>query len=46
MTRVLFIQNGETDALKREFVTYKRAEWEEYHQTISQWEIDKYARLY
>jgi glutamine synthetase len=32
--------------LKREFITYKRAEWEEYHQTISQWEIDKYARLF
>lgn len=33
-------------ALKQEFITYKRAEWEEYHQTVSQWEIDKYARLY
>ena len=33
-------------ALKNEFVVYKRAEWEEYHQTISQWEIDKYARLF
>lgn len=32
--------------LKREFITYKRAEWEEYHQTVSQWEIEKYARLY
>jgi glutamine synthetase len=32
--------------LKQEFITYKRAEWEEYHQSISQWEIDRYARLY
>ncbi len=32
--------------LKREFITYKRAEWEEYHQTISAWEIQKYARLF
>ncbi len=32
--------------LKREFITCKRAEWEEYHLTISQWEIEKYARLY
>jgi glutamine synthetase len=32
--------------LKQEFITYKRAEWEEYHQTISTWEIEKYARLY
>lgn len=32
--------------LKQEFITYKRAEWDEYHQSISQWEIDRYARLY
>jgi glutamine synthetase len=32
--------------LKQEFITYKRQEWEEYHQTVSQWETDKYARLY
>ena len=32
--------------LKEEFITYKRAEWEEYHQSISQWEIDRYARLF
>jgi glutamine synthetase len=30
----------------KEFVTYKRAEWEQYHQSVSQWEIDKYARLF
>lgn len=33
-------------ALKQEFITYKRAEWEEYHQAVSQWEIDRYARLF
>jgi glutamine synthetase len=33
-------------ALKKEFITYKRAEWEEYHQTVSAWEIEKYARLF
>jgi len=32
--------------LKREFINYKRAEWEEYHLTVSQWEIDRYARLF
>jgi glutamine synthetase len=32
--------------LKKEFITCKRAEWEEYHQTVSAWEIQKYARLY
>jgi glutamine synthetase len=32
--------------LRNEFIKYKRAEWEEYHQTVSQWEIDRYARLF
>jgi glutamine synthetase len=32
--------------LKREFITYKRAEWQDYHQSVSQWEIDRYARLF
>jgi glutamine synthetase len=32
--------------LKQEFIRYKRAEWEEYHQSISQWEINRYARLF
>ena len=32
--------------LRKEFITYKRAEWVEYHQTVSAWEIAKYARLF
>jgi glutamine synthetase len=32
--------------LRNEFIKYKRAEWEEYHQSVSQWEIDRYARLF
>jgi len=32
--------------LRNEFIQYKRAEWEEYHQSVSQWEIDRYARLF
>jgi glutamine synthetase len=32
--------------LRQEFITYKRAEWTEYHQSVSQWEIDRYARLF
>jgi glutamine synthetase len=32
--------------LRDEFIKYKRAEWTEYHQTVSQWEIDRYARLF
>ena len=33
-------------ALRDEFITLKRAEWEEYHLTVSQWDIEKYASLY
>lgn len=33
-------------ALRDEFVRYKREEWEEYHQSISQWEVDRYARFF
>jgi glutamine synthetase len=32
--------------LRSEFIKYKRAEWEDYHQNVSQWEIDRYARLF
>lgn len=41
-----FVEQVLGSALRQEFITYKQAEWEEYHQTVSQWEIDKYARLY
>jgi glutamine synthetase len=30
----------------RMYITAKRAEWEEYHNFISQWEIDRYVDLY
>jgi glutamine synthetase len=33
-------------SLKQEFITYKKQEWEEYHQAVSAWEIEKYASLY
>jgi glutamine synthetase len=32
--------------LRNEFIKYKTAEWEAYHQSVSQWEIDRYARLF
>jgi glutamine synthetase len=32
--------------LRDEFVTYKTAEWEEYHLTISKWEIERYSHLF
>ena len=41
-----FIEKALGTELRAEFIRYKRAEWEEYHQSISQWEIDRYARLF
>jgi glutamine synthetase len=41
-----FIESVLGPELKKEFVRYKRAEWEQYHQSVSQWEIDRYARLF
>lgn len=32
--------------LRDEFVHYKSEEWREYHQSISQWEIQRYANLF
>ncbi|HXC98477.1 MAG TPA: type III glutamate--ammonia ligase, partial [Verrucomicrobiae bacterium] len=41
-----FIEKVLGTELRNEFIKYKRAEWEEYHQSISQWEIDRYARRF
>jgi len=41
-----FIEKVLGTGLRNEFIKYKRAEWEGYHQSISQWEIDRYARLF
>jgi len=41
-----FIEKIIGKELKGEFIRYKREEWTEYHQTVSQWEIDRYARLF
>ncbi len=32
--------------LRGEFIAYKSEEWRQYHQTVSQWETDRYARLF
>jgi glutamine synthetase len=32
--------------LRDEFIKYKTAEWEEYHLTVSQWEIERYSHLF
>lgn len=41
-----FIEQVLGSELRQEFITLKRAEWEEYHQSVSAWEIEKYASLY
>ncbi|MCJ2132377.1 type III glutamate--ammonia ligase [Methylobacterium sp. E-045] len=33
-------------ALRDEFIRYKRAEWQEYHLTVSAWEIERYSHLF
>ena len=34
------------EELRKEFITYKTDEWEAYHLTVSQWEIEKYSHLF
>ncbi len=41
-----FVEQVLGTGLRNEFIKYKRAEWEEYHQSISPWEINRYARLF
>lgn len=33
-------------ALRNEFIAYKRSEWQEYHLTVSPWEIERYTHLF
>jgi glutamine synthetase len=41
-----FIERVLGTGLRNEFITCKTEEWRTYHQQVSQWEIDQYARLY
>jgi glutamine synthetase len=41
-----FIERVLGAELRGEFITYKSEEWRAYHQQVSQWEIDQYARLF
>jgi glutamine synthetase len=41
-----FVEHTLGAPLRAEFIRYKREEWEQYHQAVSQWEIDRYARLF
>lgn len=41
-----FVEEVLGSELRSEFIKYKSEEWRQYHQRVSQWEIDQYARLY
>jgi glutamine synthetase len=41
-----FVERALGADLRREFIACKTAEWSEYHQQVSAWEIERYARLY
>lgn len=34
------------EAMFNAFVSFKRAEWDSYHNTVSQWELDRYLRMF
>jgi glutamine synthetase len=41
-----FVERVLGKELRDEFIRYKRAEWEEYHQHVSDWEIKRYAQFF
>lgn len=41
-----FIEQVLGAELKAEFVKYKQQEWNDYHRTISEWEIERYTHLF
>jgi glutamine synthetase len=41
-----FVTQTLGQGLRDEFITYKSEEWRQYHQHVSAWEIDRYARLF
>lgn len=41
-----FVEEILGKGLKDEFVKYKTMEWEEYHRTISEWEIKRYSHMF
>jgi len=41
-----FVERVLGPELRQEFITYKSEEWRTYHQQVSAWEIQQYARLF
>jgi glutamine synthetase len=41
-----FVEQVLGTELRNEFIRYKRAEWNEYHTAVSEWEIQRYSHLF
>lgn len=41
-----FVTETLGQALRDEFITYKRREWVDYHQSITAWEVKRYSHLF
>lgn len=41
-----FVEEVLGKGLRDEFIRYKRDEWNEYHRSVSEWEIEKYSHLF
>jgi glutamine synthetase len=41
-----FVEKVLGKELRDEFILYKTQEWEDYHNSVSQWEVDRYARFF
>lgn len=41
-----FVEETLGKPLRDEFISYKSEEWRQYHQRVSQWEVDSYARKF
>jgi glutamine synthetase len=41
-----FVVEALGQELRDEFIKYKRQEWNAYHQTISEWEIERYSHMF
>ena len=41
-----FVEEVLGKELRAEFIRYKREEWNEYHRSVSEWEIERYSHLF
>lgn len=41
-----FVEQTLGSELRDEFIKYKTQEWNDYHRTVSEWEIERYSHLF